>query len=35
MELGVLAGVGYADALTYAGVTVARGSTLFRAKAAA
>jgi hypothetical protein len=34
MELGVLAGVGYADALTYAGVTVARGSTLFRAKAA-
>jgi len=35
MELGVLAGVGYADALTHAGVTAVRGTTLFRAKAAA
>jgi len=31
MELGVLAGVSYADALTYAGVTAVRGTQIFKA----
>ncbi|MBV8211562.1 MAG: ChbG/HpnK family deacetylase [Burkholderiaceae bacterium] len=33
MELGVLAGQAYADALSNSGVTVARGTTIFRARA--